>query len=263
MSISEPIPIVEISRVAGTRFRDGPFLPEMVVLPPGKFWMGANDAEDKFASVLEKPLHQVEIGRYFAVGRCPVTFAQWDAYADSDLSAHRPDERGWGRGQLPVINVSWEDAEAYTDWLSQATGRRYRLLSEAEWEYGCRAGSGGVFATGGGIDVKDANFLYLDFGDKPGLGHPVPVGSYPPNAMGLCDMHGNVCELVADAWHDSYAGAPADGSAWGESSASMWHVVRGGGWDGLPRILRAAFRDWIHHIQRMDNVGFRVACDLD
>jgi formylglycine-generating enzyme required for sulfatase activity len=263
MLFLDAVSTVDPNLIPGKRFRDGPLLPEMVVVPPGKFWMGAYDDEDLFAGVSEKPRHWVEITHPLAVGRYPVTFEEWDAFADSDTFAHRPDDRGWGRGRLPVLNVSWEDAESYVSWLSANTGRPYRLLSEAEWEYCCRAGATGVFSTGNGISVQEANFLQLDFGTKPGMGRPLAVGSYPPNAFGLCDMHGNVCELVADAWHDNYRGAPSDGSAWEETSATIWRVVRNGGWDALPRILRAPFRDWVHHTQRLDNMGFRVACGLD
>jgi formylglycine-generating enzyme required for sulfatase activity len=250
------------AHTAGACFSDGPALPEMVVVPQGKFWMGADDEGDKFASSVEKPRHWVEIPRTIAVSRYPVTFEQWDAYADGNAETHRPDDRGWGRGRRPVVNVSWEDAQEYVTWLSMSAGRAYRLLSEAEWEYCCRGGAGGVFSTGSTITVKDANFLYMDYGDRPGLGAPVPVGSYRPNGFGLFDMHGNVCELVADSWHDNYRGAPTDGTAWGQTEATMWRVVRGGGWDALPRILRCPFRDWVHHTKRMDNLGFRVACDL-
>jgi formylglycine-generating enzyme required for sulfatase activity len=246
----------------GTVFRDGPLLPEMVAIAPGTFWMGANDQEDKFASILEKPRHWVRIPAPIAVGKFPVTFEQWDAFCEDHPDAYRPDDNGYGRGKIPVYNVSWEDAQAYVSWLSANTGRSYRLPSEAEWEYCCRAGSSSVFAEGSDISVNQANFLYMDFGGRPGVGRPVAVGSYPPNAYGLCDMEGNVCELVADSWHDTYQGAPGEGEGWEGTNCSMWRVVRGGGWDGLPRILRCAFRDWVHHNQRADNMGFRVACDL-
>jgi formylglycine-generating enzyme required for sulfatase activity len=225
--------------------------PEMIVVPPGEFWMGADVENDKFASVVESPRHRVSIEYPLEVGRCPVTVEQWNAYID-----------GSGSSRLPVVNVSWDDALGYVRWLSEQTGRRYRLPSEAEWEYCCRAGTDSIFSTGNTISIARANFLYLDFGGRPGLGRLVEVGSYPPNKFGLHDMHGNVCELVADIWHDSHAGAPTDGSARTEPVSSPWRVVRGGGWDALPRVLRSAFRDWIRHDQRMDNVGFRVVCDV-
>lgn len=233
----------------------------MVRVPAGTFWMGADDADDKFASAVEKPRHQVRIARPFAVARTPVTFGQWDAYA-AETGARRPCDYGWGRGRNPVVDVSWDDAVGYARWLTACTGNRFRLPSESEWEYCCRAGTRGVFSTGASLSVEQANYLYTDFRGRPGPGRPVEVASYPPNPFGLFDMHGNVVELVADAWHDSYDGAPDDGLPWDASGNSPWRVVRGGGWDGMPRILRCAYRDWVHRAQRFDNVGFRVACEL-
>lgn len=242
-------------------FHDGNDAPEMVAVPPGEFWMGATE-DDKFASALERPRRRVRIDGRFAIGRIPVTFGQWDAFAADAGPVHRPDDRGWGRGPVPVLNVSWDDAQAYVRWLSCNTGRPYRLPSEAEWEYCCRGGTDGIFSTGSRLTFDEANFLRLDFGGAGGAGRPVPAGSYPPNPFGLYDMHGNVCELVADVWHDTYEDAPPDGVARSDPEASPWRVVRGGGWDGLPRVLRAAFRDWVRRDQRLDNTGFRVACDL-
>jgi formylglycine-generating enzyme required for sulfatase activity len=245
----------------GKAFNDAPGLPWMVPVPAGSFWMGADDAEDKFASPLEKPQHEVTIRRAFALSRTPVTFDEWEAYAAA-TGTRRPRDYGWGRGANPVVDVSWDDAIGFVDWLSQRTGRRYRLPSEAEWEYGCRAGTSTVFNTGNSITFEQANYLYTDFRERPGLGRPVAVGSYPPNAFGLFDMHGNVCQLVADAWQDDYAHAPADGLARDGQPESTLRVVRGGGWDAMPRILRCAYRDWADRAARFDNVGFRVACDL-
>ncbi|MGA2439807.1 MAG: formylglycine-generating enzyme family protein [Tepidisphaeraceae bacterium] len=244
-AIPQPGPLMEFAEEArkpGSCFSDGPMLPEMVVIPPGKLWMGAHDDGGKPANVAEKSRLWVHIAKPLAVSRYPITFEQWDAYADGDPEVHRPDDCGLGRGRRPVVNVSWEDAEHYVTRLSIAAGRPYRLLSEAEWEYCCRAGTGGVSSTGS---------------------RALPVGSFQPNAFGLFDMDGNVRELVADAWHDTYFGAPTDGSAWEQNEATMWRVVRGGGGDAPPRILRCLFRDRVHHIKRMNNMGFRVACGLD
>jgi formylglycine-generating enzyme required for sulfatase activity len=257
-----PAPAIRERVTQALREWDAARVPMPVTVPAGSFWMGADDADDRFASPLEKPRHEVVIARPFGIGRTPVTFDEWDAYA-ADAGAYLPPDRGWGRGRNPVVGVSWDDASAYAQWLAARAGRAYRLPSEAEWEYCCRAGTRTVFQTGSDISVDQANYLYTDFRERPGLGRLVEAGSYPPNAFGLFDMHGNVCELVEDAWHDHYEGAPLDGSAWAAPQADRpWRVVRGGGWDAMPRLLRCAYRDWIHRGQRLDNVGFRVACDV-
>jgi formylglycine-generating enzyme required for sulfatase activity len=258
MSLVEQERRLELARIAGTCFSDGLMLPEMVVIPPGSFWMGAESA-----GTSEKPRHRLEIKYWLAMSRYPVTFEQWDAFADGDGTVHRPDDQGWGRGRLPVCDVSWEDALSYVRWLSIAAGRGYRLPSEAEWEYCCRAGSDGEFATGNQINVKDANFLYSDNGERLGVGRPVTVGSFPRNNFGLYDMHGNMREVVADVWHESYSGAPSDGSAWEPYDAAMWRVSRGGGWDAKRGMIRSSFRDRVQHTQRIKNMGFRVACAFE
>jgi formylglycine-generating enzyme required for sulfatase activity len=234
---SEPaMEFAEEARTAGMCFSDGLMLPEMVVVPPGKFWMGADEGGESAKSV-EKPRHWIQIAYPLAVSRYPVTFEQWDFCAEGDPEVHRPDDRGLGRGRRPVANVSWEDAEHYVTWLSIAAGRPYRLLSEAEWEYCCRAGSGEGISPSERLGV--------------------------PNAFGLFDIDGSTRELVADAWHESYQGAPADGSAWEPNKDTMWRVVRGGPRDGVPGIVGGLFRGSVHHLKRLDNVGFRVACGLD
>jgi formylglycine-generating enzyme required for sulfatase activity len=264
MPQSEPATrFAEEARSAGACFSDGRMLPEMVVVPPGKFWMGADDEGDRGAGGVDRPRHWVKIGYSLAVSRYPISFDQWDAFADGDPDVHRPEDGGLGRGRRPVVNVSWEDAEHYVRWLSIAAGRAYRLLSEAEWEYCCRAGAGDVVAGGGKIGVGDANFPGLDCHDRLGVGRVGPVGTFGPNALGLFDIDGNVSELVADAWHDSYHGAPSDGSAWEQIKATMWRVVRGGRLGASPGNLRIPFRDSVHHLKRVGNMSFRVACGLD
>jgi formylglycine-generating enzyme required for sulfatase activity len=249
------------SPLAESAVNSGGGLPAMIAISPGSFMMGADGENDKFASGLEMPLHAVTIARPFLMGTSPVTFDEWDLYA-AETGAHHANDRLLGRGRHPVVDVSWNDAMGYVGWLSTRTGKNYRLPTEAEWEYCCRAGTSDIFSTGSQISVEQANYLYTDFREKPGLGRPVAVGSYPPNKFGLSDMHGNVCQLVADAWHDDYRGAPTDGSARNAPDpSSAWRVVRGAGWDAMTRLLRCAFRDWIHRDQRFDNTGFRVACD--
>jgi formylglycine-generating enzyme required for sulfatase activity len=254
--------IAAVQNASPATFRDGAHLPEVVRISTGKFWIGSDPEQDKFASPVEQPRQLIHIAHSFAIGRYPITFHEWDEYAQQNPDLRVVDDGGFGRGRQPVIGVCWDEAMGYANWLSTVTGRRYRLPSEAEWEYCCRAGSSDIFAPGNSISPDDANFLYLDFGDRPGLGRPTPVGSYPANAFGLFDMHGNVVELVEDGWFGDYVSMSLDGRARRVGEDVPLRVVRGGGWDGLPRILRCAFRDWIHRQARYDNVGFRVACDL-
>ena len=151
------------------------------------------------------------IARPFAVGKFEVTFAEWDACLSGGGCSHRPGDAGWGRGKRPVINVSWNDAKAYVAWLSRQTGRAYRLLSEAEWEYAARAGTTTPFSTGRTITSDQANFNSNRIGQY--RQQTVPVGLFSANGFGLHDMHGNVAEWVEDCWHENYVGAPVDGSA--------------------------------------------------
>jgi formylglycine-generating enzyme required for sulfatase activity len=229
--------------------RDGADFPLMVELPAGRFVMGET-AGDKFADDTERPAHAVKFSHAFGLGRFPVTVGEFQKF-QSDHST-RDGQR------LPVIRVSWEEAVAYCDWLSEQTGREYRLPSEAEWEFACRAGSRGPFAWGDEIFPTDANYFYDENGARVGAGRRLPVGCFPPNRFGLHDLHGNVCEWVADAWHDGYLGAPADGCAWTEAEGDR-RVIRGGAWDYLPRLLRSSWRDWRLATERADNLGFRVA----
>ena len=199
------------------RLQSGGEGPELVVIPAGPFLMGSPDSEEERRRE-EGPQHQVTISRPFALGRYAVTFDEYDAFcADSDRE--QPGDEGWGRGSRPVINVSWNDAVAYCAWLSGQTGQAYRLPSEAEWEYACRAGTATPFSTGTCLSTDQANYD----GNHPYSGCPkgqyreetVEVGSLKaPNPWGLHDMHGNVWEWVQDSWHDSYRRAPDGGSAW-------------------------------------------------
>lgn len=228
-------------------------VPVLVPLPPGWYWMGES-RNDKFATDTERPRHRVTISHSFALGRTPVTNEEFRAFSPGHGSGEPED---W-----PVVNVDWEDAQDYCGWLSEGTGKPFRLPSEAEWEYACRAGTESCFSTGEDIGLNDANFLYSEQGEHIGLGSRQGVGLYPPNAYGLCDFHGQVCEWVEDSWHPSYHGAPADGSAWIDGDAAGLRVIRGGAWDYLPRLLRSAWRDAVPVGQRRDNLGFRLAMTL-
>lgn len=193
----------------------------------------------------EGPQHQVSISRPFAAGKYEVTFDQWDACVRESGCSHNPGDQGWGRGRRPVINVSWQDAKAYTEWLSRKSGRRYRLLTEAEWEYVARAGTTTAFSTGASISATQANYdaTYGYAGSVTGLyrRQTAEVGSFQPNAFGLHDVHGNVLEWTEDCWNGNYNGAPTDGTAWTSGECSR-RVLRGGSWSYFPLFLRSAFR---------------------
>jgi formylglycine-generating enzyme required for sulfatase activity len=250
---------IETARVAAepAEFTDcAVACPVMVVIPAGKFIMGSpEDKADRTAD--EGPRHEVAIARPFAVSKYEVTFAQWDACVAAAACPRAKD--AWGRGNLPVISISWDDARLYVAWLSRLTGEDYRLPTEAEWEYAARAGSSTRYA----------------WGDEPGTGNAncngcggaamlqsSPVGSFRPNAFGLHDMEGNVWEWVEDVWHDSYQGAPADGSTWLEGGDASYRVIRGGSWHNEPELLRAAIRFKRHRKVQFDTLGFRVARTL-
>ncbi len=239
-------------------FRDfnAPWCPQMVALPAGEFLMGSPEDEEGRQDN-EGPQHRVTIGYRLAIGRYPVTFEEYDYFCDA-TKRERPKDEGWGRGRRPVINVSWRDWPAYLAWLAEATGRFYRLPSEAEWEYACRAGTTTRYAFGDEITAKDANFgMYVR--------KTTEVGSYPANAWGLHDMHGNVWEWVEDIWHDSYQGAPADGTAWTDRRGSYLpsRVVRGGSWDANARYLRSTVRIQSGPSRGINGLGFRVARRLN
>jgi formylglycine-generating enzyme required for sulfatase activity len=232
--------------------------PEMVVVPAGEFMMGsAADERDHYDN--EDPLHRVTIARPLAVSKFEVTFEQWDACVASGACPHVPDNN-MGRGTQPVINVSWDDAQQYVAWMSTMTGRPYRLLSEAEWEYAARAGSTTAYSWGDEIGKNNANCSGC--GSEWDSRRTAPVGSFAPNRFGLYDMHGNVWEWVEDCLHTSYAGAPTDGSAWIAQGDCNQRVVRGGSWAGYPVGLRSALRFWYSTDDHGTDLGFRVARTL-
>jgi formylglycine-generating enzyme required for sulfatase activity len=193
----------------------------------------------------------------FALGRTEVTFDEWDAcVADGGCNKYQLD-RGWGRGKRPVINVSWDNAQAYVSWLSRKTGRPYRLPSEAEWEYAARGGTQTRYPWGEDWDPRRAN-------GADSVGRTTEVGTYPANPTGFYDMIGNVSEWVVDCWHDSYTGAPEAGKAWvdGDGCKSGVRIVRGGSWNSAPTFLRAAIRSRMPPDNHASDQGFRVARTL-
>ena len=268
VSVSMPGKPPCIKPGSGESFKDCADCPEMVIVPAGSFMMGSRKDEPERAN-REGPQHEVTIAKPFAVGRFAVTFAEWDAcLAANGCSGYKPRDEGWGRGNLPVINVNLDDAKAYVAWLSKKTGQRYRLLSEAEFEYVARAGTTTPFWWGTSMTPEQANYnsnnVYAGGGSK-GVHRAgtVPVKSFEANPWGLYQVHGNVWNWVEDCWHDTYEGAPGDGSAWTTEECKR-RVIRGGSWLSDPALLRAASRVLVNLPKgRSSDYGFRVARTLD
>ena len=278
----------ERERAVGRVFRDCPECPEMVVVPAGSYWMGSPSSESG-RSDDEGPKRWVSISEPFAVSVYEVTRGEFGRFVSAtgraignscwiwedywiwkDRWVYRSG-RDWQNpgfeqtDRHPVVCVSWEDARAYARWLSRETGHRYRLLSESAWEYVARAGTTGPFHTGATISTDQANY---DGNYTYGPGHKgvyrehtVPVGSFPPNAFGLHDAHGNVREWVQDCWNDSYRGAPMDGRAWERGECGR-RVTRGGSWFDGPKSLRSASRLRYYAGHGVNSLGFRLSRTL-
>jgi formylglycine-generating enzyme required for sulfatase activity len=255
MVIAQAEPRNTPSAASGPVFRDCENCPEMVEIPAGKFMMGSTEGDSD-----EKPPHEIHIDKPIAVGRYEITFDEWEGCAKDGgcVKNKTPNDQGWGRARHPVVNVSWNDAREYVDWLSRKTGKTYRLLSEAEWEYAARAGTTTKYAFGDTLNAEQAKFS----GGKQGIGETVEVGSFPPNNWGLYDMHGNVWEWVEDCYAASYADTPTDGSARVGPDCGASRVLRGGSWDYAPQDLRSAVRYRLPPYYRVDEIGFRVAREL-
>ncbi len=243
----------------GTVFRDCPNCPEVVAVPGGAFRMGAGQGEA--GGVEEGPLHDVTITRPLAISKFEITFDDWEACAfGGGCGNYRPEDGGWGRGRHPVVNVSFDDAKAYVDWLRRTTGENYRLLSEAEWEYAARGGTTTPFAYGEAITTAQANFDGSTLRGGEYAARTLEVGQYPPNPFGLYDMHGNAAEWVEDCWNPSHAGAPPDGSNRGGDCTRR--VLKGGAWYYEAAYLRSAARLSFPAGSRLNIAGFRIARPL-
>jgi formylglycine-generating enzyme required for sulfatase activity len=240
--------------IAGRSFREnlqsGGQGPVMVELPAGSYEMGSIGNSLNFN---EGPRHQVKLAA-FSISKFEVTFEEYDRFARA--TGHRlPYDESWGRADRPVINVSWDDARAYIRWLSEQTGKNYRLPSEAEWEYATRAGSVDNFWWRDSADNLHANCF--NCGSQWDGTRTAPVGSFEANDFGLHDVTGNVQEWTADCYHGSYNGAPGDGNAWQFPECAM-RVVRGGAYTSPLDSLRSAKRSQYDQDTRLDNLGFRV-----
>ncbi|WP_035788359.1 MULTISPECIES: bifunctional serine/threonine-protein kinase/formylglycine-generating enzyme family protein [unclassified Janthinobacterium] len=274
-------PVADANGVLRDRFLDGTGEgPELVLIPTGRFQMGSPEHERKIAMAAgsqkswlerETPQHWVGIDYSFALGRHPVSVGEWRQFARVtgwvSQSETDWDNPGFAQGERhPVVGVSWHDAQLYLQWLIEQTGQFYRLPSEAEWEYACRAGSKSAFSFGDEISTEHANYdgHYTYNGSFRGQyrGGTSAAGDFAPNPWGLYDMHGNVWEWVQDAVHDNYERAPADGSAWEEGGDASRRILRGGSWLYNPRYLRSALRNGFSSALSNDIVGFRVARNL-
>ena len=240
---------------------------EMASIPGGTFRMGdlSGEGDDD-----ERPVHTVTVPA-FRMGKYEVTFAQWDAcMADGGCGGYRPDDEGWGRGNRPVINVSWNDAQSFIDWLNDKTGGNFRLPTESEWEYAARAGSTTKYHFGNAESqlCRYANHAddSTDYSNRnkacsDGVGkRTAVVGRYNPNRYDLYDMHGNVWEWVEDCWNDSYVGAPTNGKVWTSGDCSQ-RVFRGGSWYNTLEGARSSLRNKIFRSDRYSHLGFRLARD--
>jgi formylglycine-generating enzyme required for sulfatase activity len=230
----------------------------MVMVQAGELMMGS-PKEEWGHSLSEEPQHKVSFKQRFAVSRFEITSEEWDACVLLGGCAWPAPETGWGRGRRPVMNVSWHDARQYVAWLSRRTGKTYRLLSEAEWEYAARGDKQWAYFWGAGIGKNNANCG--NCGSQWDLKQTAPVGSFTANAFGLHDMHGNIWEWVEDCYHGNYNGAPTDGSAWTTGSCEF-RVVRGGSWLVRSESLRSAIRSRNTTGVRNSGLGFRVGRTL-
>jgi formylglycine-generating enzyme required for sulfatase activity len=226
--------------------------------------MGAPEAETgRYKD--ESPQHLVKVPPFF-IGQTPVTQAQWRVVAalpqqERELS---PDPANFKGNDRPVEQVIWYEAVEFCARLSELTGRTYRLPTEAEWEYACRADTTTPFYVGETITTELANYdgsVFLN--ELPGQSRQAttPVGQFVPNAFGLYDLHGNVWEWCLDHWHDNYDGAPTDGSAWLTDDKEAKRVIRGGSWFSRPGDCRSACRNYINPGDRVNIVGFRLVCE--
>ena len=246
---------------------------EMVTIPGGTFTMGS-PANEKYSFDNERSQREVNVPTFF-IGKYPITQVQWKAIAatakiDIDLETNPSKFKG---DELPIESINWYQATEFCKRLSRETKQEYRLPSEAEWEYACRAGTTTPFYFGETITGELANYNagYTYAGEAEGehRGETTPVGQFPPNAFGLYDMHGNVWEWCADTWHDNYKGAPTDGSVWIENGDDNHSPLRGGSWGNDPSFCRSAIRysydrranDSYRNSYNRYN-GFRVVCSL-
>lgn len=226
---------------------------QLLRIPGGSFMMGSPVSE-RGRHESESPVHRVKVDDFY-LSRHPVTNAQYRRFIEANPGAHQPvywDVYGFNQPSQPAVGVSWDDAGVFCQWAG------LRLPSEAEWEYACRAGTDAAFGSGHTAASLAPVAWYRD----NAAGKPHPVGEKRPNGFGLYDMHGNVWEWVEDDWHDSYLGAPADGTPWVDEPRAKSRVLRGGSWNNGALDCRSAIRNYVPVAIRNDYLGFRVARSL-
>jgi len=262
--VSTTIFLIGCSQSATEKQSNSTYTPKMLTIPAGTFQMGSTERDD------EQPIHTVTV-KSFKMSETEVTFTQWDACVNAGACTHKPEDEGWGRGNRPVIYVSYEDITTqFIPWLNMTTGQTFRLPSEAEWEYASRAGTTTKYFWGDDIDCSKAQYGRNEpkEGVRPAgecsasYDGTVEVKSFSANNFGLYDMHGNVWELVEDCYHNSYKDAPQNGSAWLNGECQFETVIRGGNWFTSPVYLRSADRNGLSKTHRDMLVGFRLAQDL-
>jgi formylglycine-generating enzyme required for sulfatase activity len=255
-ALSAAQPSLRTGQVFRDRMKIGTDGPELIVIPAGKFRMG--DIQGKGLTD-EQPVHEVHISRRFGMSRYEITFDQYDEFAKA-TGRDLPDDEGFGRGRRPVIRVSWNDAVDYTAWLTQQTGKHYRLPTEAEWEYAARGGTETLYWWGN--EKKQGLANCIGCGTQWDTKQTAPVGSFRPNPFGLYDTAGNVSEWVQDCWHENYQEAPSDGSAWEKEHNGNCNgrVRRGGSYIGD---ARSSSRGLFRAGARFRALGFRLVREIE
>jgi len=257
-TMSEQVASIDIQRAREKAVRDKEIkqaVGEMVSIPSGSFLMGSNETID------EHPIHRVTINA-FKISQTEVTFTQWDECVKKKGCTYQPSDSGWGRGNRPVTNISFNDiTQQFIPWLNKVTGNTYRLPTEAEWEYAARAGSQLEYIWGNGIHCSQARYGRVERGEcSKSRDGSVSVKSFSANSYGLYDMHGNVWEWTQDCFHSNYQGAPSNGSAWKNGDCPInVHVLRGGSWLNEGSYLRLANRAKDTAFKRHYSYGFRLA----
>ena len=239
---------------------------EMVIINPGLGKLGSPDHEKK-RQRFENFMRETAINYQFEVSKYEITFEDWNkCVSDGGCSGYTPDDKGWGRGKRPVINISYKDTQNFISWLNRKTSKTYRLLSEAEWEYVARAGQDAPFGTGYEMTAELANFdgkaPYGSSAIGPYRRKTEPVGQYSPNAFGVYDMHGNVYEWVEDCWNADHSGSRGDGSPRTDGDCK-YRVMKGGSWVTHGYQMRAAARVRYVTDYCYDDYGLRLARTLN